>query len=281
MIANVEETRPVTNVENEDSIGGKSLRFDSSQWAAVQEQYARLTRDISINNPLYWILGMPRNVYGHSECEICMLAYSEAQYHEYIQMRKDVLRTESSQDVLSMVASHHRMPCMYCCMDYFLSRAGYEECLVAAWTTSKIDNSMLSLNQKLELFDEADLDKLLAAGDPLPPDDSLTIYRGCSGGGKNLNKAREAMSWTLSLDVAEWFAVRFEKKPVVYKATISRADVLFYSNQMNEQEVVTVLSDDASIEMIRHSGRTLDQLNDLKRQRANPTQLSLAIPAMP
>lgn len=65
----------------------------------------------------------------------------------------------------------------------------------------------------------------------------LTIYRGLQHEGAEV----ESMSWTLSKDVATWFAQRWLKsgeKGRVFSANVPLSAVLMYNNERNEEEVV-------------------------------------------
>jgi hypothetical protein len=77
------------------------------------------------------------------------------------------------------------------------------------------------------------------AFDALP--DPFTAYRGCV----LTRRKRCGRSWTLSLDCARWFADRYvevcgEGNVGVLSRSIAKSNVLFYTNQRNEQEVVLI-----------------------------------------
>ena len=69
--------------------------------------------------------------------------------------------------------------------------------------------------------------------------DTFTIYRGGIG---NIERAPLSISWSLSYDVAEWFARRnnfLYQLPVhVYQATIKADKIIAYLNYRNEFEVL-------------------------------------------
>ena len=76
---------------------------------------------------------------------------------------------------------------------------------------------------------------------PLPEGlpDAVPIWRGVA----NCTRVEAAMgySWTLDRDLACWFAMRFAKpgdSTLVLKRTVRRADLVYYSNDRAEQEVV-------------------------------------------
>ena len=69
--------------------------------------------------------------------------------------------------------------------------------------------------------------------------DSFTVYR---AGLESLDKAKYALSWTLSRDVAEWFANRqkflYGQLGHIYKATISAEKVIAFDNGRSEFEII-------------------------------------------
>lgn len=70
--------------------------------------------------------------------------------------------------------------------------------------------------------------------DALP--DKLTIYRGF----KDKN-SENGFSWTLNLKKAIWFADRFnDDGSYVAKATVSKKDIIGYTDSRNEDEVIVV-----------------------------------------
>ena len=66
--------------------------------------------------------------------------------------------------------------------------------------------------------------------------DKITVYRGVG-----VNRNPNGLSWTPNLEVAKWFAQRFnskDKKGYVQTAVISKDKVLAYFNTRNEDEIV-------------------------------------------
>ena len=68
---------------------------------------------------------------------------------------------------------------------------------------------------------------------------TFTVYR---AGEESINDADESISWTLWRDVAEWFAERHEHygqgTQHLYKATISADDVIAFTNERQEFEII-------------------------------------------
>ncbi len=69
--------------------------------------------------------------------------------------------------------------------------------------------------------------------------DSFTVYR---AGLESPDKAKYSLSWTLSRDVAEWFANRqkflYGQLGHIYKATIAAEKVIAFDNGRNEFEII-------------------------------------------
>jgi RNA-splicing ligase RtcB len=68
---------------------------------------------------------------------------------------------------------------------------------------------------------------------------TFTVFR---AGEESIDDAAESMSWTLWRDVAEWFAERHEHygqgTQHLYKATISADDVIAFTNERQEFEII-------------------------------------------
>jgi len=78
-----------------------------------------------------------------------------------------------------------------------------------------------------------------------PMNGMLTIYR---GEGDLSTPIEDAMSWTLSKEVAMFFAKRFSSKGTCYKAKVYLQDIYDYLPERNEQEI---LVDFCSLENIK------------------------------
>jgi hypothetical protein len=116
-----------------------------------------------------------------------------------------------------------------------------EEAFLNAWCTQKFGfpnwtnafcDAILGLLQR---------EKLLNAGDPMPPGDSFVVYRGVAGVGRK--RRVRGYSWSGDIGVARLFAeIRAHRgllpNPAIYRAEIRREHVLAYINESgrNEQE---------------------------------------------
>ena len=80
-------------------------------------------------------------------------------------------------------------------------------------------------------------------------DDTITIYRGED---EKSNSYKSALSWTLSLDMAKFFANRYNKtnSGKVYQATVAKEDILAYLPEREEEEVIVKSPDLINVEQI-------------------------------
>lgn len=63
--------------------------------------------------------------------------------------------------------------------------------------------------------------------------DTFVVYRGLQE-----NAQEDGLSWTLSKDVAEWFASRFENNGEIIEKTVHKAEVIAYFNDREEEEII-------------------------------------------
>jgi len=75
---------------------------------------------------------------------------------------------------------------------------------------------------------------------PIPLKGDVTIYRGAAG--VTPAKAVKGLSWTTSREVACWFAYNWVSRryanKLVLTATVSASDIIYWSNDCDEREVV-------------------------------------------
>jgi len=122
----------------------------------------------------------------------------------------------------------------------FQQRGILERALVYALTSSRLNNfSMEPATLERLLAVECDRKKLMAGGTKLPGGGPFTVYRGVSG--HSAQRRIRGLSWTGSLDVACWFAMRYAETlpdPGVYKATVGRNEIFFFTDDRKECEFV-------------------------------------------
>ena len=107
--------------------------------------------------------------------------------------------------------------------------------------TNQIEFTHVELDKWKFMLTELYKYKRLANYTPLPkewvadlPDGEFRIYRGGTPDG---------FSWSLDKGIAKWFATRFKRTGIadkVYTMLITKAEVLWYTDARNEQEVVLI-----------------------------------------
>ena len=130
------------------------------------------------------------------------------------------------------------LPAFFKHTKHLLSAFDYSSFLGSMWTIVEFPNvddnitapEFVRLFRKAEkalLMDDDELRQYLA----LP--EQITVYRGIRGRG-----SLKALSWTIDIQQAEWFAQRWGKKGKVYSAKVSREDVLAVFTSRGESELV-------------------------------------------
>lgn len=124
----------------------------------------------------------------------------------------------------------------------YLDKKTFSEYLTYVWVASENPNQdvNVSLPEVVSWFRVADKATLMNAKEleyynALP--EKITVYRGVSVGRAD----KEGLSWTDKLDVAKWFAHRFDrggKEGHILQGQVAKKDVLAYYNNRNEDELV-------------------------------------------
>ena len=110
------------------------------------------------------------------------------------------------------------------------------ECLGHCWTEMEFPNQHSS-DMLIKLFEKADKKSLMSDDEyetfqALP--ETVMIYRGLQS-----KKAKvRALSWTLSLEKAQWFASRWKQKNKVVKVLVPKRKILAYFKGRGEEEIV-------------------------------------------
>ena len=90
------------------------------------------------------------------------------------------------------------------------------------------------------MFEIADPEKMRAAGDKMPDQETFTLYRGVAGNGPA--RRVNSVSWTESIKVAAFFAMRFNHPdPAVFRIVVPNEAVLAYHNGRSESEYLLKL----------------------------------------
>lgn len=130
------------------------------------------------------------------------------------------------------------LPAFFKFTQHFLSSYDYSTFLGSMWTIVEFPNvdDNITAPEFVKIFRRADKTLLMDEDEQkqysaLP--EEITVYRGIRGRGR-----LEALSWTLDIDKAEWFAKRWNKGGKVYSAMVKKEDVLAVFTSRNEDEIV-------------------------------------------
>ncbi len=163
---------------------------------------------------------------------------SDDDMQEAVRRYKGFIEEEDSIDsILLLMAKSYRLPFLKH-IQKTLSPDEMGRMLADIWVGSENPNNCeIPLSTLIKWFKKASRESLmdaeeLAYYDSLP--DEFMVYRGI---GSKSNK--KGISYSLSLEKAEWFAKRFQqKKGYVLAGTAKKKDVLAYFNSRKEQEVL-------------------------------------------
>jgi hypothetical protein len=112
----------------------------------------------------------------------------------------------------------------------------YELALLDAYQSSKLNYSHWSMGDLKYFFEAADVEKLRAAGDPIPDQKTFTLYRGVAGQGRK--RRVNSFSWTGSPHIAAWFAVRLSwldlEDPAVFTVTVPNESIMAHTKYEDE-----------------------------------------------
>lgn len=79
-------------------------------------------------------------------------------------------------------------------------------------------------------------------------EDIITVYR---GEGCRSNYYKEAYSWTTDIEVAKFFATRFDNEGDLYKGKVKQSNILDYITDRKENEVLVYPEDVFEVELIK------------------------------
>ena len=126
----------------------------------------------------------------------------------------------------------------------------YEKAFASALTMPRKYDHHLSLETLHFLLTMANKATLEAEGDPIPEEESFTLFRGVTG--KGAERRLVGILWTSDSDRAKWFTKSSTdlENPAVFKAVIPRDSIYFYKNRNKEHEFVCIISQGIKIECV-------------------------------
>jgi len=111
----------------------------------------------------------------------------------------------------------------------------YERALLYAFSGVETSLHHWPFKEIKHMFEIADPDRMQAAGDEVPNQETFTLYRGVAGNGPA--KRVKSVSWTASVEVAAFFAMRFNHPdPAVYQIVVSNKEILAHNSGRSESE---------------------------------------------
>ena len=156
--------------------------------------------------------------------------------------RKNIIDCWESKDIDSVITMLEIMPGnngMSFIADNFpnlIKMGKYESALLDAYSGVRTNLHNWSSDVINYLFDVANPDRMRAAGDKIPEKDSFTLYRGVAGNGQA--RRVKGVSWTDSVNVAAFFAMRFQhlNDPAVFKVAVPNETILARVADRDESE---------------------------------------------
>lgn len=130
------------------------------------------------------------------------------------------------------------LPAFFKFTHHLLSAYDYSTFMGSMWTIVEFPNvdDNITAPEFVKLFRRAEK-ALLMDDDELRQylnlSEEITVYRGIRGRG-----SLKALSWTIDIEQAEWFARRWDKNGKVYSATVRKEDVLAVFTSRGESELV-------------------------------------------
>ena len=194
----------------------------------------------------------------------CLWSELQDDLPEYAQRHLDAARAGEVEEAIGLCsAAPNEYRGLIALAAYWsgVANPAYREIMRAVWNHDH--NQLMGATQD----DRRLIRRMLRAAEfDHPFSGSVTAFRGTSS--INLRTASKGLSWTLSRDVACWFAHRFDREdqqPLVLKARIDAADIIFWDNTRREQEIV--FSQPVPAEPDPHPHTWIEAAKKLRQQR--------------
>ena len=152
---------------------------------------------------------------------------------------KNIIQKECSvQIIFQMICKPYRLTFFKYIQEY-LSDKDFAELLMSSWVETEFitDNPNVKMKEFISWFEKANKIYLMDKDsfeqyNKLP--EKFSIYRGVGN-----RRYKNGMSWTLNKDKAIWFSERFKYDDKhVYYGIVEKQDVLAYTNERNEYEII-------------------------------------------
>lgn len=147
------------------------------------------------------------------------------------------MRNMSPLQIVFCVSKPYRM--LYLSLAFpYLSKKERSEIMHEVWISVENINGNINVSQIeiLKMLRKCNQKYLMGqenyeAYENLPG--TFTVYRGLQE-----NAQEDGLSWTLSKDVAEWFANRFDNEGEIIEKMVHKTEVIAYFNDRDEEEIV-------------------------------------------
>lgn len=156
------------------------------------------------------------------------------------QMVDKINRRKSWEGIFHKIRKPYRLA-FFEAVNTFLSSKDFAEMLISCWTEIEFisDETNVSKEEMVSWFEQADKKYLMDEDEQetlkkMP--DQIKVYRGVGE-----PQYKNGFSWTVNFETAEFFAKRFKEnadKIYIYECTISKDDILCYTDARDEAEVI-------------------------------------------
>lgn len=169
--------------------------------------------------------------------EVSNLIEDEKALKKEKELRLKRMKNMSPMQIAFCVSKPYRM--LYLSLAFpYLTKKERSEIMHEVWISVENINNNVNVSQMetLKMLRNCNKKYLMSqenyeAYENLP--DTFVVYRGLQE-----NAQEDGLSWTLSKDVAEWFASRFENDGEIIEKTVHKSEVIAYFNDRDEEEVV-------------------------------------------
>lgn len=174
---------------------------------------------------------------------------------ELVNLAVERLKEQASDSCVLLLKSGDRMAFVVDNMLPLVAYGLFEKALYTAYISVRTNYHVWRLKDLKALFLYADRNKLYNLNSKSPNEYPVVVYRGVSGKGQGYRP--KGLSWTSDFEKAKWFASfpeeRYGKKLDncrVFKTTIKKRSVYFYTNEREEKEYVCNITSKHPIELV-------------------------------
>lgn len=169
--------------------------------------------------------------------EVINLIEDEEAFKREKELRLKRMRNMSPMQIAFCVSKPYRM--LYLSLAFpYLAKKEKSEIMHEVWISVENINGNINVSQMeiLKMLRKCNPKYLMGREnyevyENLP--DTFVVYRGLQE-----NAQEDGLSWTLSKDVAEWFASRFENDGEIIEKIVHKTEVIAYFNDRDEKEIV-------------------------------------------